>query len=151
MKAMMIASLIILLFSSISWGGESYRDQVKAQLALIKLAGNSEGWEETHNDKFDKLDNGESDSFSFNLQRGKSYKIISVCDNDCSDLDLILYDENNNEINRDNSDDSTPMVEVRPKWTGQFSLKVSMYSCESNPCYYAICILGKGSNGANSY
>lgn len=132
-------------------GGESYRDQVKAQLALIKLAGSQSGWEETHNDKFDKLDDGESDSFSFRLQKGRSYKIISVCDNDCSDLDLILYDENDQEISKDNGDDSMPMVEVRPKWTGRFSLKVRMYSCKNNPCYYAICILGKGSNESNSY
>ncbi len=130
------------LTPGLTLGGE-YTDQVKVQLGLIKLVGLAEGWEETHNDKFDRLDEGDSDLFSFTLRKGKSYKIITACDNDCSDIDLILYDENDNEISRDTSTDSLPIVDVRPKWTGKFKLKVRMYSCSNNPCYYGIAILGR--------
>lgn len=140
--SMTIIGLMGLLITTSALSGE-YTDQVKVQLALIKLAGAADGWEESHNDKFDKLDDGESDSFSFTLHKGTSYKVISVCDNDCSDLDLTLYDENDNEISKDASTDSMPIVEASPKWTGKFSLKVKMYSCNSNPCYYGISILGK--------
>jgi hypothetical protein len=140
--SMMITGLMGLSISASILGGE-YTDQVRVQLALIKLVGVADGWEETHNDKFDKLNNGQSDSFSFTLRKGTSYKVVSVCDNDCSDLDLTLYDENNNEISKDTSTDSMPIVEVSPKRTGKFSLEVKMYSCNSNPCYYGISILGK--------
>ncbi|POZ50884.1 hypothetical protein [Methylovulum psychrotolerans] len=140
--SMIVVILIGLSVSKATLGGE-YIDQVKLQLAMIKLTVLSEGWKETHDAKFDRLDEGDSDSFSFNLRKGNSYKIVSVCDKDCSDLDLALYDENGNKISKDAGIDSMPVVEATPKWTGNFSLKVKMYSCKSNPCYFGISILGR--------
>ena len=133
----------VTLVIATAFSAKAQTDEVKTQLAVLKLAALSGGWEETHNDKISKLNNRESDSFTFNLYKGNSYKIVSVCDNDCSDLDLVLYDENQNEISRDNSRDSIPIVEVTPAWSGEFKLKVVMFSCSANPCLYGISILGK--------
>jgi len=131
-----------LVFLSISYAGE-YTEQVKTQFSLIKLATLSDGWQETHNEKFDKLDDGDYDSFSFRLRQGETYKIVSACDSDCKDLDLTLYDDNNNKISDDMGSDDMPIVEVTPKWTADFTLKVKMYDCKSNPCYYGIAIFSK--------
>ncbi len=120
-----------------------YTDQAKFQLELIELAALTGGWEKTHNDQFDQLNHGEFKSFNLNLSEGITYKVVSACDADCSDLDLILYDENDNEISRDTETDGTPVLEVTPRWTGKFSLQVKMYSCDRNPCYYGIRVLGK--------
>ena len=120
-----------------------YTEQVKAQLIAIKMVGLSEGWEETHNDRFDSMGEGSSDSFSFTLRKGLSYKVFAVCDEDCSDLDLTLYDENQRVIAKDNSSDSMPVVGVTPSWSGRFSLGVRMYSCGSDICFYGISIIGK--------
>lgn len=144
MKALIaITAIVISLAIPMATLGGEYTDHVEAQLALIKLAVLADGWTETHNDKFDKLDNGDSDSFSFTLEKGKSYKVISVCDNDCSDIDMVLYDENDNEISKDTKEDSMPIVEATPKWTGDFRLDVKMHSCRTSPCYYGISVLGK--------
>lgn len=139
----MVSAAMVGLSISTSAVCDEYTDQVKAQLALIQLAAASEGWEETHNAKFDKLNNDDYDSFTFTLRKGLSYRVISVCDEDCSDLDLTLYDENDNEISKDTSADSMPIVDASPKWSGEFTLRVKMYSCSDNPCYYGINILGK--------
>lgn len=141
-KYCIIVSAVFLAIPTVGFAGKS-GDLVKAQLGLVKIAVTSDGWEETHNDKIDKMDEGEEDSFSFTLKKGMDYKIISACDADCSDIDLVLYDENDKKIGDDLKDDGLPVVEVAPKWTGEFTLKVKMFSCKSNPCYYGISIIGK--------
>ena len=122
-----------------------YLDQVRAQLDLIKLAAASDGWEETHNPKFDGLGDGDSDSFWFTLEEGKTYQVVSVCDEDCSDIDLTLYDENGDVTSRDISTDSLPMVEASPSRTGRFRLEVEMHSCSSSICFYGISVFGRES------
>ena len=134
--------LLGLSISIVAQGGR-YTDQAKAKLMMAKLVAATGGYEETHADKFDRLDHGDSDSFSFNLSRGKSYLIVSFCDEHCSDLDLRLYDKNYNQLSKDIQTDSAPMVSVTPRYTGSYTLKVKMYSCDSNPCFYGISILGK--------
>ncbi len=135
-------ALIGLSMSATSFAVD-YTQQVANQLMLIKLAGVAGGWVSTHNDRVSRLRHRGTDSFTLTLRKGLSYKLVSVCDNDCSDLDLTLYDENYNVISRDNDSSSTPIVEVTPKWTGTFHLQVRMYACSNNPCYYGISTFGK--------
>ena len=142
-KPLLLALLGALLASGISHAGE-YTDQVKAQILLIKYEAFSEDrFEETHTDKYDSMDEDDSDTLTFTLKKDMDYQIYGVCDNDCSDLDLTLYDENDNEIAEDTTTDDIPIVEVTPKWTGKFSLNVEMYECDDEPCFYGIAILGR--------
>ena len=69
--------------------------------------------------------------------------LVGICDDDCEDLNLVLHDEKGNLISQDDSKDSTPVVEVTPKWTGKFKLAVRMASCKDAPCGYALTILSK--------
>lgn len=119
-----------------------YTDQVTILLDRVETAMAGRGYEQTHNPKIDKLRRGDSDSFSFTLKKGMSYKIVSVCDADCSDLDLTLTDESGNEIDSDDQKDDMPIVSVRPRWTGKFTLRVKMFACNNSPCYYGIGIYG---------
>ena len=121
---------------------QDYIGQVETLLGVLKLR-LGDGWEETHNPEIDRLDDGGSNSFRFSLEEGRTYRVASVCDADCSDLDLTLYDENDNEISRDISTDDVPIVEASPSRTGRFRLQVDMHSCSSNPCYYGISIFGQ--------
>lgn len=119
-----------------------YTDQVTTLLDRVESVMAKKGYGPTHNPKIDKLRGGGSDSFSFTLKKGMSYKIVSVCDADCGDLDLTLTDESGNQIDKDDQRDDTPMVSVQPRWTGKFTLRVKMYSCSNDPCYYGIGIYG---------
>ena len=134
--------LLSLSIPIVAQGGK-YTDQVRLQLELSKVTLAATGWEETHEDEFDRLNNGDYDHFRFNLSRGKSYIIISACDEDCSDLDLMLYDKYDNELLTDTQTDDFPMISVTPRYTGSYTLIVRMYSCGSDPCYYGISVLGK--------
>lgn len=120
-----------------------YREQVESQISLFRLAGLAGGWAETHSGVTGTLRDGASTSYALSLNRGVTYKIFSVCDQDCSDLDLTLYDENNNRISVDTKSDAYPYVEVTPRWTGAFTLRVKMEACRTNPCDYGVLVLGK--------
>ncbi|MGA7935472.1 MAG: hypothetical protein WCA35_18115, partial [Kovacikia sp.] len=71
------------------------------------------------------------------------YGLIGVCDRDCRDLDLRLYDENGNLVAADTSSDDTPFVSLTPRWSGQFYLRVDMANCRANYCYYGVGVFGR--------
>ncbi|MDW8217958.1 MAG: hypothetical protein RML57_10230 [Acidobacteriota bacterium] len=70
------------------------------------------------------------------LRAGGIYYILAVADDDCGDLDLELYDENDNLIDTDLAHDSAPVVSVTPIRTATFRYRVSMIHCAHNPCFY---------------
>lgn len=145
MKKILVGAIVgaMALLSSSSFGQQDYEAQVRRQIIKIRAAGVSGGWRETHSNKIETLNQGGSTSFGVTLEKGWGYKLIGICDNDCSDIDMILYDENDNQISRDVGSDSMPMVEVSPKWTGRFFLKVVMARCSNDPCVFGVVILGK--------
>ena len=118
-------------------------DIVEKQVLQIGVLLALDGFELTHDVKFASLYDNRYDNYYFSLNRGVDYKIYAACDGDCGDIDLCLYDENGNEIDCDETSDDKPLVEVRPKWTGRFRLKVTMYDCRINPCKFGIGVFGR--------
>jgi len=118
-------------------------DILKKQLLKIGILLALDGYELTHDIKITNLYDEGYDNYYFNFTRGWTYKICAVCDNDCSDIDLCLFDENNNKIDCDLKPDDKPVITVTPKWTGQFRLWVKMCECSRNPCSLGIAAFGK--------
>lgn len=77
------------------------------------------------------------------LHAGFDYRLVAICDNDCSDIDLWLYDQNNIEVGSDVAVDAQPIVQVAPRWTGPFSLRIGMITCSVEPCYFAVQLYGR--------
>jgi hypothetical protein len=120
-----------------------YQTVVRAQLGAIKAIGEGEGFRQAFDDHFDLLGNRASDEYTFELKSGREYFIAAVCDQDCSDLDLKLHDENGKLIAEDDLVDDAPIVRVTPRWSGRFTLTVTMFDCSSAPCHYGISVLGR--------
>lgn len=139
-NSIFILALSFFFFSSQTASTQSIVDEQVVEIGLILAL---DGYELTHDLKYASLNNGRNDNYYFSLDRGWSYHIYSVCDGDCGDIDLCLYDENGNEIDCDETSDDKPLVSVTPKWSGRFRLKVSMYECRINPCRFAIAVFGK--------
>jgi eukaryotic-like serine/threonine-protein kinase len=129
-----------------SSGDDQYRRDINTKLSIAALAFTQRGFASTHDPFIAKLAPDASGSVTLNLEAGTRYVIVSVCDQDCSDLDLFLFDENDNAIGSDIQPDALPVVEVTPRWTGQFALRMKMEACNANYCYYGI-----GVYGANRY
>lgn len=121
-----------------------FTDQVRLQLMQAAVAlGLANNYTLTHNPYVDSLGDGGSDSLTLNLQAGTSYAIVGVCDEDCGDIDLRLYDAKGNFIDSDTSSDDNPVVTVTPRWTSNFQVQVKMASCSNSPCYYGVGAFGQ--------
>ncbi len=90
-----------------------------------------------------KLDNHEAEYLAITLHRGTSYAFLAVCDQDCRDIDLRLFDPDGSEVDSDVGTDDWPIVKVTPTMSGKYQVKVIMASCSSNPCYYGIGVFTK--------
>ena len=123
-------------------GAQSYADQVRSQLDGAKQALRSEGFTRSHDYKIESLDDGAEDTFTVDLEEGREYALVGACDVDCSDMDFWLYDENDNLIDSDTSTDDVPVVRVTPRWSGTFEIRVKMYECSNEPCFYGIGVFG---------
>jgi len=117
--------------------------QVRRELLKAALAAGLGGYNLTHDPFISSLGRGGREDVTLSLRQGKSYAIIGVCDNDCQDVDLALFDDNGNLIASDLQRDDTPMVRVTPRWSARFTVRVRMSSCSNAPCRYGIGVFGR--------
>lgn len=75
-----------------------------------------------------RLSEGRTYTYSTTLYQGNQYYIFAAGDYSVNDLDITLYDENWNEIDKDTKTDALPVVVVSPRWSGTFHVRVKMYS-----------------------
>lgn len=119
------------------------QDVVAEQILTVSYVMALDGYKPTHDVKYASLYNGRRENYYFTLNSGWYYQIVAVCDSDCGDIDMCLYNENGGEIDCDTTTDDKPIVTARPKWTGRFRLNVNMYDCNINPCKFGIAVYGK--------
>ncbi|BAB72718.1 MULTISPECIES: hypothetical protein [Nostocaceae] len=120
-----------------------YIDQVKNQLFRAAFASGLNGYTLTHEPTIDTLREGRSHYINVNLRAGISYGIVGVCDSDCQDLDISLYDHRGNLIASDLQDDDIPMISFNPSRSGRYQIQVDMANCNANTCYYGVGVFGQ--------
>lgn len=121
-----------------------FTNQVRAQLVRAAYAlGLGGGYKLTHEPSVSTLRDNGYRYITLRLYRGVSYQIVGVCDEDCRDIDLLLYDGNGNLIDSDTSSGDVPSVSVRPRWTGSFRIRVNMHRCYASSCYYGVGVFGR--------
>jgi hypothetical protein len=118
-------------------------DVLAAQFTKIRDRFAGYGYSETHSVYTNHLNAGDSHNTSFALRSGMTYLISGVCDQDCTDLDILLYDSDGNLIADDQKEDDHPLVSVTPIRTGEFTIKIKMIRCSVAPCYFGTQIFGK--------
>jgi len=120
-----------------------WRTQVNGQIETAAKILNERGYRRTHDVYDGSLKNEESEFLTLALHSGTAYAIIAVCDNDCSDIDLRVFDEDNTEIDSDVENDDNPIVTLSPGHDGKFRLKIIMAKCSTSPCFYGVGVYGK--------
>ena len=121
---------------------DQYEQQVLAQLEAASMVFTSAGYTPIIGDG-GKLAHGATETYSVTLEAGHSYMLMGVCDEDCLDLDLALYDGYGDLVSRDDSEDDAPVVEVSVAVGGEFTLQVTMFQCNAAPCYYGVGLYGQ--------
>jgi serine/threonine-protein kinase len=84
------------------------------------------------------LEKGQTNTVDFTLDQGVTYLLTTVCDTDCTDVDITLLDENGNQLGVDEETDDHPSIVYTPQQTGRFLLKIDMVSCSTTNCVYGV-------------
>lgn len=71
------------------------------------------------------------------LRAGQDYRILGVCDERCTDLDLRLFINGDHLVAQDVLQDAVPILHVRPAVTGNYEIEAIMARCAGSPCWYA--------------
>lgn len=87
-----------------------------------------------------RLDDEGVEWVNVELPSGYTYQILGVCDNDCFDLDLELYNTRNELLSQDIETDDYPLVTVTPGERTIYRVKVIMANCSSEPCRYGLAV-----------
>ena len=72
------------------------------------------------------------------LYEGNEYVLVGGGCRDCYDVDVLVYDENWNEVDRDQENKDVAVVKVAPKWSGEFYVVIHMYSSTSNGAHWVL-------------
>lgn len=119
----------------------SWEDQVRMQLEALDFPGSASVQEESTG----LVAAGEEDRLSYDLPAG-SYQAWAVCDFDCSDVDLAVYDAGGSLIGSDTLTDDMPVVEFEVrKGGGRYYIAVQMVDCSTGTCGYGFRLFKVGS------
>lgn len=89
------------------------------------------------------LNNDRADTWTFSFTAGRTYRIIGACDQDCRDIDLEVLGLDGKVIVKDTADDDLPVVTFDVNASGDLKVKVSMYRCAEEPCFWGLGIWSK--------
>ncbi len=101
-----------------------------------------EGYRLSHEPYMSILGGRMTQIIEYRLESGKSYAFLGVCDEDCGDLDLSLYDASNRVVDYDAQIDDFPLVQAYVLRDSVFRVKVTMSNC-SNVCAYGVGVFQK--------
>ncbi|MGQ0531652.1 MAG: toll/interleukin-1 receptor domain-containing protein [Caulobacteraceae bacterium] len=124
-------------------GDQNPQQIIVAQLQQAQAALGQQGYQMVGQPYSGGLQPGEAWNIPAEMHVGYEYQIVGVCDRDCADLDLRLFDGNGGLIIEDTSVNSQPNVGVLPTSSGAFTIQVHMYNCTVAPCYYAVAMYAR--------
>ncbi|MES1202722.1 MAG: hypothetical protein ABUS57_14900 [Pseudomonadota bacterium] len=122
---------------------DPYARQLAQQLARVETQVRDLGFSRAAGPFAGGLVQRASRTFPVTLRAGAEYEFVGVCDSNCHDLDLRLFDANNQLVAEDALNDDVPILHVRPRTTGVHNLAVSMYRCAGANCYFAVNVYSK--------
>jgi hypothetical protein len=88
------------------------------------------------------LNTEESESLVIQLQSGTTYEIVGACDEDCSDLHLLLSTSSGDDVAVERSSENLPVLRFSPRASGAYRVRVTMAACRVNPCWFGVAIRG---------
>jgi len=141
-RLLVVLSAFLLLPAQAS-AQDEWEQQVLEQIEAISSVFAADGYVLDGSARTGTLGSTASASFSLILESGFDYMLVGACDVDCSDIDLMLFDEAGDEVDRDYEEDDAPVVMVEPSRTQSYSVHVYMADCTNEPCWYAVGVFAK--------
>ena len=117
---------------------QSWGEVVTAQLDAVTEALGGDDITPTRRPLTGGLDAGETEDVTVSFSGRGTFLLVGVCDQDCSDLDLELYDPSGRLLDSDVADDDVPVLAVEISRPGNYRLRVKMITCSVEPCNYGV-------------
>ena len=115
-----------------------YEQQVVIRALFIGALMSKEGWTYVNGlGTSGTLEPDELDGVYVTLERGR-YLAAGVCDDDCTDLDLIVMDSAEAVVGIDRDVDPEPVVTFDVPYRQQYGLAVNMIECAAANCAYSV-------------
>lgn len=108
------------------------------ELARITARLGAAGFQSVRTPVHGSLAEGQSGWFTVYLRSDREYAIQGTCDDDCTDLDLDVTGPNGELVASDHDPDDVPHVRFVPWSSGTYRVTVQMYTCDIEPCAYAV-------------
>jgi hypothetical protein len=70
-----------------------------------------------------------------NLAANTPYRIIGVCDNECSNVDMELLDHTGAVVQSDVLPDDIPIINITPTANDRYTVRLILKTCTLAPCY----------------
>lgn len=129
-----------LALTATAQSGNLYQSEVNRQLQLVQAAAAIKlgyALRPSHDTHYVSLKNNTYQDVLYTLEAGRTYVFVGACDNDCSGLQLKLYDGYGQLV--DNSaQDALPMVAATVGSSGTFYFRVTMRGCDIEPCWAGV-------------
>jgi hypothetical protein len=117
---------------------DRWEDQVRSQMAVAVVGAAFNGYELGDDLEVGSLRDGSIVTFDLTLAKGVDHLLVATCDDDCSDVDLILREPDGRETAADRDADDVAVIVVPAGHSGAHRVTVSMAQCSANPCRYAL-------------
>jgi hypothetical protein len=142
LHALAVAAGIAVITSAAPLAGQA-GPVVQTQLREAVAEARSSGFVLQGNLIYGALNDGAAEVIRVSLNAGTAYLIVGVCDEDCSDMDLILSDATGRSLAEDILVDDSPVLTIEITRSGGYDLTVRMPDCAANPCGYGIAIMAR--------
>ena len=144
MKRILLSAAAIVAFAASPAAAQDRWDQqVRDMLVEAGKRMEGNGMTLTHQIQTGSLNEGGTQAITFTLDIGREYAILGLCDEDCTDVDLTLFDAAGRQVSIDVKDDDYPVVSVAPGRTGTYRVQVSMATCSAEPCRYGVGVFAR--------
>ena len=89
------------------------------------------------------LRDDETTDHSMDVVGGNQYALMGACDNDCTDVDLKIFDQSGALLMQDIAVDDTPVLLFTANGSGRYRVQVIMATCNRSPCYYGVQLMAR--------
>lgn len=134
LKSFLLAAAALLVATTAQAQANVVRTQLDSAVVLMR----GQGFVPLDDAVTGTLAAGQDEEFEVELEAGVTYMVVGVCDGGCSDLDLVLTDDEGDEMEADRELDDVPMLAVENTSNVEAVLTVQMATCSTAQCHYGV-------------
>jgi hypothetical protein len=150
MKAILVVSALVLAGAAgVAFGQQATSSFVREQL---EEAADKDSQAIIGELKSGQLKESEQQSFTFDVDPGKTYTVYGACDEDCSDLFLRASETGGGDFidNSSGQNNDHPKVEIEDFKGDQITIEAKMFGCNDEPCEFGVALAEAGKLSASA-